>query len=242
MILGALALLGFGVGDLVALLPLKTALGRAPAAAAAVLAILGVAALSGMRAGSVALTAIIAVPAVVWVMLAPEAPEKKHVWLLLLPITALLGTIAVSGSASGVEGDLAHWYEQLPFDFASSKAVPVDQFVLGVGMFLFLMATSNQIVKLVLAATDAKNLKENELPKGGRLLGPMERLIVAAAVVAGDPAGAGFVVAAKGLLRFPEVNRPGNTNVHELTEYLLVGTFTSVLIAGILALLLLVNS
>lgn len=242
MILGALALLGFGVADLVALLPLKTALSKMAGAAAAVLVILGVAALGGMSTGSVALTAIIAAPAVVWVLLAPEDPETQHAWLLLLPITALLGTIVVSGSASRVEGDLAHWYERLPFDFASTEAIPVDQFVLGVGVLLFLLATSNRIVKLVLATTDAENLKENELPKGGRLLGPMERLIVAAAVVAGDPAGAGLVVAAKSLLRFPEVNRPPNTNIHELTEYLLVGTFTSVLIAGVLALLLLANS
>ncbi|HEX6153932.1 MAG TPA: hypothetical protein VFZ19_10465, partial [Solirubrobacterales bacterium] len=134
------------------------------------------------------------------------------------------------------------WYERLPFEFASSKAIPVDQFVLGVGVFLFLLATSNRIVKLVLATTAAENLKENELPKGGRLLGPMERLIVAAAVVAGDPTAAGFVVAAKGLLRFPEVNRPADSSIHELTEYLLVGTFTSVLIAAVLALLLLANS
>lgn len=242
MILGTLALLGFGVGDLVALLPLKTALGRVAAAAAGVLVILGVAALSGMSASSVALTAIIAVPVVVWLLLSPGAPEKRHAWLLLLPITALLGTSALSGSASQIERDLAHWYEGLPFDFASSKAIAVDQFMLGIGVLLFLLATSNQIVKLVLATTDAKDLEENQLPKGGRLLGPMERLIVAAAVVAGDPVGAGFVVAAKGLLRFPEVNRPGNTSIHELTEYLLVGTFTSVLIAGALAVLLLANS
>lgn len=242
MILGALALLGFGVGDLVVLLPLKAPLGRVAAVAAAVLAILVVAALSGMPAGSVALTAIIAAPAAVWILLAPEAPERKHAWLLLLPITALLGTIALSGLAPRVEGDLAHWYERLPFDFASSKAIPVDQFVLGVGAFLFLLATSNQIVKLVLASTDAKNLQEDELPRGGRLLGPMERLIVAAAVVAGDPAGAGFVVAAKGLLRFPEVSKPNNANIHELTEYLLVGTFTSVLVAGIVAILILASS
>ena len=242
MILGALALLGFGVGDLVALLPLRTVLSRVLAAAAAVLAMLGVAAVSGIPAGSLALTAIIAAPVVIWVLLVPEAPEKEHAWLLLLPITALLGTIAVSGSAFQVEGDLAHWYGQLPFDFASSTAIPVDKFVLGVGAFFFLLATSNQIVKLVLATTDARNLKENELPKGGRLLGPMERLIVVAAVVAGDPAGAGFVIAAKGLLRFPEVSRPMDTSIHERTEYLLVGTFTSVLIAGILALLLLVDS
>lgn len=235
-------LFGLGVGDLVALLPSKSALGRMPAAAAAVLAMFGVAALSGMSLGSVALTAIVAAPVVAWVLRAPEKPEKKHAWLLSLPISALFGAIVVSGSAPGVEGDLADWYEQLPFDFASSKAIPVDQFVLGIGAFLFLLATSNRIVKLVLATTDAENLEKQELPKGGRLLGPMERLIVAAAVVAGDPAGAGLVIAAKGLLRFPEVNKPNRSTVHELTEYLLVGTFTSVLIAAILALLLLAYS
>lgn len=241
MILGALALLGFGVGDLVALLPMGQTVGRVSAAVAALSTILGVAALSGMAVGSVALTGAIAVPAMAWVVLTPEAPEKDDAWLLLLPIATLLGTIAISGSAAPVEGDLARWYDALPFGFVSSGTIPVDEFTLGVGVFLFLLATSNQIVKLVLATTDAKKLTENELPKGGRLLGPMERLIVVAVVVAGDPAGAAFVIAAKGLLRFPEVNRP-NINIHELTEYLLVGTFTSVLIAGVLALLLLGNS
>ncbi|HEX6154149.1 MAG TPA: hypothetical protein VFZ19_11565, partial [Solirubrobacterales bacterium] len=99
MILAALAMLGFGVGDLVALLPLKAMLRRVAAATVAVLVVLGVAALSGMSAGSVTLTAIVTVPVVIWLLLEPEAPEKKHAWLLLLPITALLGTIAVSGSA-----------------------------------------------------------------------------------------------------------------------------------------------
>lgn len=242
MILGALALLGFGVADLVALLPLEAPLEKRAAAAAAILAVLGVAALSGMSASSVALTALIAAPAVIWVLLVPQLAEKKHAWLLWLPIATLLGTIGLSGSASAVEGCLADWYERLPFDFASSGAVPVGQFVFGVGAFLFLLATSNQIVKLVLATTDVQAREENELPRGGRLLGPMERLIVAAAVVAGDPAGAGFVIAAKGLLRFPEVKESSeNANIHELTEYLLVGTFTSVLIAGIVAVLALAN-
>lgn len=242
MILVALALLAFGVGDLIVLLPLRSPFGRGLAAAMAILVILGVAALSGMGAGSVALTAIIAVPVVAWLALAPEKPEKKHAWLLLLPIVALLGTLALSGSAAEVEGNLAHWYERLPLDFVSSAAVPVDQFVLGVGAFFFAMATSNQIVKLVLAATDVREGGGSKLPRGGRLLGPMERLIVAAAVVAGDPAGAGLVVAAKGLLRFPEVTKSDDANIHELTEYLLVGTFTSVLTAGILALLVLASS
>ena len=45
---------------------------------------------------------------------------------------------------------------------------------------------------------------------------------------------AGLVVAAKGLLRFPELQaaaRNDATHVDEVTEYFLVGTFTSLLVA-----------
>lgn len=79
--------------------------------------------------------------------------------------------------------------------------------------------------------------------RGGRVLGPMERLMVAAAVIAGGLAGAGFVVAAKGLLRFREIRgddlrKPG---IDEVTEYFLIGTFTSILIAAVLGLLVLAS-
>jgi hypothetical protein len=51
----------------------------------------------------------------------------------------------------------------------------------------------------------------------------MERLIVAATVISGDLAGAGFVIAAKGLLRFREIHGSDQPRVDEVTEYFLVG-------------------
>ncbi|HEY7457064.1 MAG TPA: hypothetical protein VH703_07295 [Solirubrobacterales bacterium] len=65
----------------------------------------------------------------------------------------------------------------------------------------------------------------------------MERLIVAAGVVSGGVAAAAFVIAAKGLLRFHEIRGAGESvdaqnGVDEITEYFLVGTFASILLAA----------
>ena len=71
--------------------------------------------------------------------------------------------------------------------------------------------------------------------RGGRLLGPMERLIVGAMVLSGDPGGAALVIAAKGLLRLPEI-RSGADQLKgrsdQVTEYFLIGTFSSLLLAA----------
>ncbi len=246
MILPALALLAFGVGDLLRLVPEKVRLRTSIAIGGTLVATWGMARLSGMDWCSVALTTIVALPAVAWLLVDWKFGTQRHyVWALVLPTVALVGTVAASGSASPVGGSLQDWYESLPLSVAASGLVPVDQFVLGVGAFLFLLATSNRIVVLVLAATkeDTEVDEKPEPLKGGRFLGPMERLIVAASIVSGDLAGAGFVIAAKGLLRFPEISRENNgAKIDGLTEYFLVGTFTSVIIAAVIALLLLAAS
>jgi hypothetical protein len=84
--------------------------------------------------------------------------------------------------------------------------------------------------------------------RGGRVLGPMERIIVAAAVLSGDVAAAGFVIAAKGLLRFREIpgatGKSGETQqpkADEITEYFLIGTFTSVALAAAVSVLVLAS-
>jgi hypothetical protein len=71
------------------------------------------------------------------------------------------------------------------------------------------------------------------------VLGAIERVFVAASLVSGSLAGAGFVIAAKGLLRFREIGGTGQPNVDEVTEYFLIGTFTSVLVAAVAAVLVL---
>ena len=66
----------------------------------------------------------------------------------------------------------------------------------------------------------------------------MERLLILSLAVAGQIAAASAVVAAKGIIRFPERNaqksRTDNATgvgIDEVTEYFLVGSFASWLLA-----------
>jgi hypothetical protein len=64
-------------------------------------------------------------------------------------------------------------------------------------------------------------------------------------ILAGDPAAAAIVITAKGLLRFPEINRGSKDerqrsqgekrmSPDENTEYFLIGTIASLLLATLL--------
>jgi hypothetical protein len=74
----------------------------------------------------------------------------------------------------------------------------------------------------------------------------MERIVIGAVILAGDPAAAAIVITAKGLLRFPEINRGSKDerqcsqgekkrmSPDENTEYFLIGTIASLLLATLL--------
>jgi hypothetical protein len=240
MILVALALLGFGVVDLVRWSPDDTEWPRAVVAAIAGTVTVGAAAaLSGMDWSGVLLAVAISfVVLLLWSAyeLLPSRDLKPE-FTLALVMVVIVALIALSGSADPIGGDLAKWYSKLGFGFVHQ--VLVDQFVLGVGATLFLLGTANRIVQLVLRAARPSLLEGEDTLHGGRLLGPMERLIVAAAVLSGSGAAAGFVIAAKGLLRFREIGGAPGSNVDEITEYFLIGTFTSTVLAGAVAILIL---
>jgi hypothetical protein len=251
MIFVALALVGLGLGDLVRWS--ADPVGRLHAlgaAAAGTTAVAAVAALSGMEGRSLALVVAIAFAILaLWEAfdLLPARYAKPELALGL--VAGLIAVLtALAGSADPVEGDLARWYSGLGFDF--TDRIPVDQFLLGVGACALLLVTGNRIVRFALAATETSLPKGEGTMRGGRVLGPMERLIVAASIVSGAAAGAGFVIAAKGLLRFREIqgsrdDDPGRrgrrvpTRVDEITEYFLIGTFTSVFVACVLSVLVL---
>ena len=60
----------------------------------------------------------------------------------------------------------------------------------------------------------------------------MERVFILGLALAGQVTAASIVVAAKGLLRFPELSsRRDQERIHLLTEYFLVGSFVSWLVA-----------
>jgi hypothetical protein len=62
------------------------------------------------------------------------------------------------------------------------------------------------------------------LPQGGRLIGRLERAMILMLVIAGEPAGIGFLIAAKSLLRFNELAREADRRV---SEYVIIGTLAS---------------
>ncbi len=243
MIFVALGLLGFGVADLVRWSPGPVAGAHLVAAiASGAVAVGAVAALSGVDAGGTALAGVVAlILLALWSAydLLPEKHAKPEYALGLIVLTIVI-LVGLSGSADPIGGDIADWYANLGFDLAGE--ISVDQFVLGVAATLFLIGTGNRIVRFTLAATDTSLLDEEGKMRGGRVLGPMERVIVAAAVISGGLAGAGFVIAAKGLLRFREIRGDTQSKVDEITEYFLIGTFTSVIVAAAVSVLVLAAS
>lgn len=62
------------------------------------------------------------------------------------------------------------------------------------------------------------------LPSGGTYIGYLERALIMLLILAGQPAGVGFLIAAKSILRFGDVK---DSRQRMLTEYIIIGTFLS---------------
>lgn len=238
-----LALLGLAVSDLLRWSPDAVAPRRALLAAAGATAVTFAAGALGGLSGLDLLLAGAAVAVVVLVWQLAAAPPLSRLapgWSLAWIAAALAGVLVASGAGPGASGPLRDWYADLGFGF--TRSVPLEQFLLGLAAALFLLSTANRIVRLVLEAAGTPVARNETTLRGGRLLGPMERLVVLAMVLAREPTGAAIIIAAKGLLRLPEIRdaaaeRRGDAD--QVTEYLLVGTFASLLLAGAVAALVL---
>ncbi len=236
-----LLLLGVGVADLVA----AARLGPRwwPGALGAALAVAG-ALLAGFDTPADAVaTAVIALAVVTWVATARGA-ELGAVWarrtlgVLALPA---LGLLACSGFASPIGGPLAAWLGWLELPALAGR--DPGEILMLAALIVVNTATANRIVRLVLVSVHAQpprlsgddgRAPASERLRGGRLLGPMERLLILGFGAAGYVEAAAAVVAAKGILRFPELQaaaRAETSTVDEVTEYFLVGTFASLLVA-----------
>lgn len=150
-----------------------------------------------------------------------------------LAAAIVLSPYSVPPDPSGL---LGRWLREVPWPLVSD--LPAERALLVGALLLLQMSTGNVLVRLVLGATGTvlpaqhgtAGDPETRL-KGGRLLGPMERLVIFGLGLAGELTAAGIVIAAKGLLRFPELQSKGEQErIHQLTEYFLVGSFVSWLV------------
>jgi hypothetical protein len=182
------------------------------------------------------LLALVSAGAVVgWVLLCArtERDGARQVTPLVVFGSAVLVLGALSGLASPVTGLVGRW---LPW-VGLHSADPTHATLIA-GVVLLQLVTGNQLVRLILGSVGAVRPAGQPQPsdrlKGGRLLGPMERLLILGLGLGGQLAAATAVIAAKGIIRFPELNsqrREGDSGIEELTEYFLVGSFASWLLA-----------
>ena len=204
-----------------------------------------VCAIAGAQADTfVMLTLFTGATTAVWIVIRRDAPRMSAVralvallfLLVAFAIVSAVGSEAVSTFATS--SVLERTLGRLPFPLLASSSPEQVLFVLGVIAMLF--ATSNAIVRLVLTAMGPRFSNAEQRLRGGRVIGPLERVLIFGLGLAGEATAAALVIGAKGLLRYPELNGlrgesgaagPSARTIDVVTEYLLIGSLTSWLLA-----------
>ncbi|USQ78885.1 hypothetical protein NF556_14795 [Ornithinimicrobium faecis] len=256
----ALLLIAVGLSDLIAARGWSDRhTGRRVGALAGLASVAALALLAGLTGwGDLALLTIAGLTTGGWVVLAGRADDSDLGQGLALAALAAGTALSVllSGWATPAGGALGRWLEWTGIE-ALAGADPTRVLLL-VGLVLAQLSTGNVIVRLVLAHTGALNPlggpQASDRLRGGRLLGPMERVFILGLGLAGQVTAASIVIAAKGLIRWPELQRASRdserleqaardtpdarknqaastASIDQVTEYFLIGSFVSWLVA-----------
>lgn len=176
---------------------------------------------------------ILAVPAVAWVIATtPSLSGRLGLWPAVGLLSWGAGLLAFGHSEPNSASWISRINEKLAFTFQSSTPTAL---VVVVGCVLFLLESSNVLVSVIVGSRrelrDRVTL-EHDRPddairpfRGGRLIGPLERLLILGLALAGQYAAIGGVVAAKGIVRFPEITAGADKSSN--AEYFLVGSLAS---------------
>lgn len=256
MTVAALLLLAVALADPIRRLqgvPRSGALGAA--VAACVLVPVAGAALTGLHTPAALLLLLLSVAcAIGWVLTTghdgddPDAAagrsdtarDRREVVPLAILLVGVLITAACSGLVPRADGPLQDWLRHgAP---PGLQQLSADRFLAALAAFAIQTTAGNTIVRLVLrgigAIKPAGQPQASDRLRGGRLLGPLERLFIVGLGLAGQVTAAGLVIAAKGIIRFPELTwrrsasrEVTGVGIDEMTEYFLVGSFVSWLIA-----------
>jgi hypothetical protein len=137
--------------------------------------------------------------------------------LVMIGLGAVLFPNAYASGLWGplADGTLAPWIAELPRAMA-----------LGAGLVATVWAGGYAVQALM---TDLKLPPNAEasgsLPKGGQLIGRLERLMILMLLLADQPDAIGLLIAAKSILRFNELARDASDR--RASEYVIIGTLAS---------------
>ena len=242
LVMVGLWLAAVGVGDLLRAshdVVTMRRLGACLGAASAVL-LVGLVLLEPGWARGLLLLALLGGPVVAWLVtstaaLDPRRTARRRDLARAAAFAALaVGVLTSLLGVQAVESPLT-WPGFLDHTIASRW--PASDLVVAIGVVVAQLVTANIVVRLLLDAVGVPATTNEKQLKGGRVLGPMERLFIVGLGALGELTAAAIVVAAKGLLRFPELQRAQQQQSlptdgpSDVTEYFLIGSFASWLIA-----------
>jgi hypothetical protein len=161
----------------------------------------------------------------IWSRIPTMTPRRATV--VAWAFAAALALIVATGPAWPAlnDGPLVRWLSRSPVPAIADAGI--DRALVIAGIFAFLLATSNGLVRLILAAVGTDTESGEQKLRGGRIIGPLERCLLFGFGLAGQPTAAALVASAKSLLRFPEISSARGVGIDLVTEYFLVGSLTS---------------
>lgn len=234
----AVFLIAVGCADIVRRLTRRTW----AAALTGVLATLATAALCGLwHPGDLLLIGLVAASVPAWELACAHAERvggRRQLAPLVLFMAVITALVLLSGFGSPVAGAVQAWSQWTTLPGIDS--LQPGRLVMVVGVALLQLVSGNQLVRLLLGSVGsvkpAGQPQASDRLKGGRLIGPMERLLILGLSLAGQLTAATAVVAAKSIIRFPEINAQkarenGGIGIDDVTEYFLVGSFASWIVA-----------
>ncbi|GGK86195.1 hypothetical protein GCM10007382_02770 [Salinibacterium xinjiangense] len=244
--LGAILLVLIGSADL-ARAGISAPLGRVLAVAVAWLAVVLLATLGlGIAGWWVAIPVLMASA---WLGTTTTSIDRRMSPGILPAVGVLLSLLAFlvwDRTSLGMSGFIVDWHVGVISTVISS--LPLSAIAVAVGVTLFAIESANLTVRAALRPATAASRpvivpvsrsrwwKRTAAPalavadlRGGRLIGPVERVLIIALTLAGALPIVAGLLAAKGIVRFPEISSDGAGG--SKAEYFLVGSLVSWAIA-----------
>lgn len=164
--------------------------------------------------------------------------QNVHIGVLVI-ITFLYPEAATTGWLGNLDTDWQHRVMQgVIVTNAIILTIPASSIAIGLCMNALLALEKNRIKRDEPDQSKAKseieeidNALNEGLSQGGAYIGGLERILTLLLVLGGEAAGVGFLIAAKSILRFGELQKQGR----RVSEYIIIGTMMSFTAALVIA-------